>query len=177
MKETENLLAKQYINSKKIENTPVFVLNQSHSDAIVQHFMELSSENKRMRFGYPVSFHSLQQYVSKINFEDGECLGFLDDDNQIRGVSHVSRGQKEYVAELGLSVNEEYQGKGIGFALLIYSAHWAKHKGYDFFNIECLAHNTKITNWVKRAGFPIQRIGFETLAVFPTIAGPLPQVL
>jgi len=177
MKDKENLLAKHYINSKKIESSPVFVLNQNHRDAIVQHFMSLSLENKRMRFGYSASLYSLQEYVSKINFEDGECLGFLDSDNQIRGISHVSRGQKEYVAELGLSVNETYQGKGVGFALLIYSAHWAKHKGYDFFNIECLAHNTKIVNWVKRAGFPIQRIGFETLSVFPTIAGPLPQIL
>lgn len=174
MENLKNLIAKQYINSKNIQDTPVYILNSNHIEKIIIHFEDLSKIDKRLRFGFPINNDGIKNYVNNINFDNKECLGYFDEYGNIKGVAHLTKNKKEYVAELGVSVNKDYQGKGIGFSLLIHSAHWAKHLGYDFINIECLNNNTKIINWVRKAGFPIQRIGFEALAVFPTIRGPLP---
>lgn len=174
MENLKNLVAKQYINSKNIQNTPVYILNSTHIDKIICHFEELSKSDRRLRFGFPINSDGIKRYVNNINFDKKECLGYFDKNGDIKGVAHLSQNEKDYVAELGVSVNKALQGKGIGFSLLIHSAHWAKYLGYDFINIECLNNNIKIINWVKKAGFPIQRIGFEALAVFPTIKGPLP---
>lgn len=174
MEKLTNLIAKQYINSKNIQNTPVYVLTSQHIEKIIIHFKELTKADKRLRFGFPINDDGIKMYVEKINFDKKECLGYFDSNGDIRGIAHITQKEKNYVAELGLSVNKDFQGKGVGFSLLIHSAYWAKHLGYDFINIEFLNNNTKIVNWVKKAGFPIQRIGFEALSVFPTIKGPLP---
>lgn len=174
MENLKNLVAKQYINSKNIQNTPVYILTTEHIEKIISHFEELTHSDKRLRFGFPISSDGIRSYVQNINFEKKESLGYFDKNGNIKGFAHLTQNKKDYVAELGVSVNRDFQGKGIGFSLLIHSAHWANHLGYDFINIECLNNNTKIINWVKKAGFPIQRIGFEALAVFPTIKGPLP---
>lgn len=174
MEDLKNLIAKQYINSKKSHKNPIYILNSSHCQKIIDHFLNLSSEDKRLRFGFSINSDGIENYVKHINFNNKECLGYFDEKNNIKGFAHLTKSNKNYVAELGLSVNSDFQGKGIGFSLLIYSSHWAKKLNYDFINIECLNNNIKIINWVKKAGFPIQKIGFEALAVFPTIKGPLP---
>lgn len=174
---TETFIKKQNINSITSHENPVFLIPRTYSKDVITHFKNLSSKDKKMRFGFNISDSGIENYVNKINFEEAECLAYFDENKNIQGVSHLSSTNKAYVSEIGLSVNDLYQGKGIGFSLLIYSVHWAKYKGYDFINIEFLSNNKKIVNWVKRAGFPIQKIGFESLSVFPTIEGPIPSFI
>lgn len=164
----------QYTLSNKIKNiyesNPCQRLKNDvlFTQSLEEHFKRLDTESKRFRFYASINDEFIQHYSKKLNMNNNYFLGWYDSNNILRGVSHVSGTKNPYVAEIGLSLEKDFRGKGIGLSLLVNSVLLAKNLNFNYISIECLSSNYNIISWVKRAGFPLERKGTELHSVFST---------
>ena len=136
--------------------------------SLEEHFKRLDHESKRLRFYSSINDDFIQHYSQKLNMNNNYFLGWYDSSNILRGVSHISATKNPYVAEIGLSLEKEFRGKGIGLSLLVNSVLLSKELNFNYISIGCLSSNYNVISWVKRAGFPLERKGTELHSVFST---------
>lgn len=166
-----NILNKENVNKEifdKYHGFDIRILKPTDKDAMVQHFLRLDKEDAYLRFNMYISANSIGFYLSFIDWQKNDFIGFFDEHNILRGVSQLSSTEEKQIASLGISVEKSYQSKGFGFCLLISSVSYAKDKGYKYISIEYAAKNYRILSWVKRAGFDIKRRGCEMSSIFST---------
>src|SRR5688572_18144024 len=84
--------------------------------ALERHFLTLEAEDRRLRFGAPLSDFAVRAYVARIDFSADAAFGVFDDDLHLVGAAHLGRLREH--AELGVSVLAGHRGRGIGGALL-----------------------------------------------------------
>src|SRR5258706_15642276 len=85
-------------------NEKIIVRELSRLDcaALEKHFLALGVEDRRLRFGVPLSDTGVRAYVARINFERDAAFGVFDDELQLVGAAHLARDPAH--AELGVSV-------------------------------------------------------------------------
>src|SRR5688572_8683157 len=91
-------------------------LTPAEQPALERHFLALAPEDRRLRFGAPLSDFAVRAYVARIDFESDAAFGVFDDALQLAAAAHLARGRGH--AELGVSVLDGERGRGIGGALL-----------------------------------------------------------
>ncbi|MGH8721901.1 MAG: GNAT family N-acetyltransferase, partial [Burkholderiales bacterium] len=76
------------------------------------HLRALGTEDRRLRFGLPLSDAAIDAYVARIDFGRDAVFGVFDDALQLAGAAHLARADAH--AELGVSVLPAHRGRGIG---------------------------------------------------------------
>lgn len=137
------------------EGIPVLRLNPRHRDDIVRHLLRLPAEDRRLRFGRPISDDAIRAYVRGIDFGRDCAYGLHDAALELIGVAHLALDPEKQVAELGVSVDAGVRGRGYGFALLKRAVLHAANFGYHVLFMYCLAENATMMRLARRAGLTV----------------------
>ncbi|HXF47245.1 MAG TPA: GNAT family N-acetyltransferase [Burkholderiaceae bacterium] len=130
--------------------------------ALVEHFLALGAEDRRLRFGMAVADDALREYVARIDFARDALFGVFNRRLRLVGVAHVAVEHDD--AELGISVLPRYRGRGIGGALLERSHLYARNQGIRRLLMHCLAENAAMMRLARRQGMQVVVHGGEAAA-------------
>lgn len=132
---------------------PIRQLSRAERPALHEHFLALGPHDRRLRFGTPLSDHTVHEYVERIDFAHDAVFGIADDELKLLGVAHVARAAGH--AELGVSVLEGHRGRGIGGALLARAHMHARNWGVHALFMHCLTENAAMMRLARRQNMDI----------------------
>lgn len=167
----------------------VKVLGERDRRRLLNHFLELDSEDRILRFGSCMQDELITRYVQKLNFSRDSIFGVHDARFKLVGVGHLAfsprealpRGEvssKENVAELGVSVSASARGLGVGSKLFERAAIRCRNADVDTLFMQCLSSNRTMMHIARKAGMSIQRAHGETdayLTLVPASPGSVLQ--
>lgn len=131
-------------------------LREYHRAALIEHFLDLGREDRRLRFGAALADEAIRAYVDRIDFERDGAFGVQDDDLRLLAVVHVANAGEG--AELGLSVLPAHRGFGLGQALLERAVTHLRNRNARMVYVHCLAENAAMMHIARKSGM---RIVFE----------------
>ncbi|MFP3872636.1 MAG: GNAT family N-acetyltransferase [Candidatus Natronoplasma sp.] len=126
-------------------------------------FYSLSDESRYKRFmsARKDMPHERRQEFVQVNYNKEMAIVVIDP--EIEG-PHRMVGEADYrikegqnVAEVSIMIRDEYQGRGIGTALLEYLTMIAQDQGLYGFTAEVLADNRKMLRVFEKMGYDIQK--------------------
>jgi GNAT superfamily N-acetyltransferase len=120
---------------------------------LAAHFLSLNAEDRRLRFGLPISDASVADYVERIDFARDAVFGVFDDELNLAGAAHLARAEDH--AELGVSVLPSHRGRGIGAALLERAHTHARNWGIGTLFMHCLTENAAMMHLARKQGMRI----------------------
>jgi RimJ/RimL family protein N-acetyltransferase len=131
------------------------------------HLLALDSESRYLRFGYPVSDDGIKSLMQTIYDDKNHHVLFCIEDDKLQfiGVCHIAL-QKNHEMELAFSVLKEYQGRGIGNALMRRAIAWCRTHNILSGEMVCLASNQRIKRLCAKHGMQMNTESGETLARF-----------
>ena len=147
-------------------------LRESDRPALLQHYLALESEDRRLRFGAPLREEAIAAYVERIDFGHDGVVAVHDGSMRLLAVIHVAFTEKS--AELGLSVLPEARNQGVGTALFERAVMYLRNRGASEVFIHCLSENGAMMHIARRLGMSIIPCGPETDARI-RIDPPTPQ--
>ena len=117
------------------------------------HFLALSTDDRRLRFGASVSAERIAAYVGKIDFACDAVFGVFDHELALIGVAHVAF--LDDAAELGISVLPDHRDRGAGRALFARAAEHARNRFVPRLFMHCLAENAAMMHIARTSGMEI----------------------
>ena len=118
------------------------------TDKILAHLLKLSSEDRRLRFGYNISDKSIEDYVKRMTATD-IVFAVFDMNLDIIAMAHFAQ-LADGSAELGLSVNETARGQKYGTKLFSRAMLTAKVLGINEIFVQCLAENAAMQHIARK---------------------------
>ena len=134
-------------------NILVRELSRLERHALERHFVALGEEDRRLRFGVPLSDEAVRHYAGRIDFERDAVFAVCDDDLEILGAGHLARSDGH--AELGISVSSGHRRRGVGGALLERAHLHARNWGVRALFMHCLAENAAMMRLARKQGMAI----------------------
>ena len=128
------------------------------------HLMELDLESRRLRFAYPIADGTITELCNNIarNPDKHKIFVAENKDLEVVGAGHISfDGNK---MELAFSVLPEYQGQGIGDALMKRCIEYCRNRGIRKGYMVCLSHNKTIKHLCAKNGITMHTEYGETVA-------------
>jgi ribosomal protein S18 acetylase RimI-like enzyme len=110
----------------------------------------------------PVTRERVEGWFSEINFEKVlPILGFVEEGGKKRNISSstLAFSEMEYnkhVGIFGITVHDDYQGRGLGSIITEYMIEIAREKGLKKIALEVAAHNSKAISMYIQHGFKIE---------------------
>lgn len=129
--------------------------------ALAEAFERLSDESRYRRFltAKPYLTNAELAYFTEVDHHDHEALVALDELGRGVGVARFVRDAGDPgVAEAAVTVTDDWQGHGLGTALLGRLADRARDEGIDRFSALVLAENRDMLDLLERLG-PIRDLG------------------
>jgi RimJ/RimL family protein N-acetyltransferase len=126
---------------------------------IQEHFLRLNSDDRRRRFFGAVSDDSIAEYCSAISMVRGVTLGCFVD-GTLRAVGELRR-QGEWwdgLAEVAITVEEEFQGQGIGTELLRRLLEIATNRMIKTVNLFCQIDNLPMQKVARKLGASLHAV-------------------
>lgn len=153
-------------------------LSRLERGKLAAHLLALGAEDRRLRFGLPISDASVADYVERIDFGRDAVFGVFDDELNLAGAAHLARAEDH--AELGVSVLPAHRGRGIGGALLERAHLHARNWGIGMLFMHCLSENAAMMHLARKQGMRIAAAGGEAdahLALPPASPSSIIQAL
>jgi len=143
---------------------PVIVSRLTMHDraALVRHFLALSPDDRRLRFGSALTDAGLRAYAKTLSFIRDEFHAVRDAEMRILGVVHVARGHG--VPEIGLSVLEAARGQGLGGVLFAHAVQRLRVLGDREVQMRYLAENGAMMHLAQKHGMEIVMSGADSEA-------------
>ncbi|ARQ02814.1 hypothetical protein CAK95_07490 [Pseudorhodoplanes sinuspersici] len=115
------------------------------------HLLRLDTESRTRRFGGGVSDDCIRDYVDTSMWFDTIVHGFFVD-GMLRGAAELRPlcGTVTKEAEAALSVETEWQGHGVGSALLERTLLTARNRGITHLHMACLAENRRMQQLARK---------------------------
>jgi GNAT superfamily N-acetyltransferase len=155
-------------------------VRQGHSsdrDLLLRGFERLSPESRYRRFLAPMPelTEGMVRYLAEIDHHDHEALIALDEETgEGIGVARYVRDQdRPEVAEVAVTVIDDWQGRGLGTLLLEVISARAREEGVTTFTALMLATNEEMMDLLKRLD-PVRIVDRETGRV--EIEAPIPAI-
>lgn len=115
-------------------------LNEVDSERIIEHFCELESEDRRLRFGTAISNYAIRHYVEESFKDNGSVwFGIDDDSGKLLSTCHVAI--TDDFAELGCSVVSKYRGYGLAQSMFSRAVTYLRTKSIKTVFMHCLTEN------------------------------------
>lgn len=135
------------------------------------HLKRLPPRDRGFRFAHPrVDDAWIDRYVSGIAADD-LILGGFEDDRLVAAV-HVAFADE--IAEVGVSVDHDQRGKGVGTDLFNRAIRWARNRRAERLYTLCQADNTGMLALADKLGMAIHR---ESGTAEAFLALPPPDLL
>ena len=117
------------------------------------HLLRLSPESRILRFGCPVSSMFIETYCQNKGRPKPIIFGALIGET-LCGVVELRFGEKipQDVAELGISVEDDWQDTGIGTKLMEIALRCARDNGIAVLEVNFLPHNTAMRRLTQKFG-------------------------
>ncbi|MEM8687895.1 MAG: GNAT family N-acetyltransferase [Pseudomonadota bacterium] len=117
----------------------------SDQDQIKEHFRQLDAKTRRLRFGGAVSESFVEQYAGKL-IELGTILYGAFPDGRLRALGELRGLLDDWPAsaEAAFSVQQPWQDKGLGAALMDRVVAAAQNRGVKSLHMMCLRENEKM---------------------------------
>jgi len=131
----------------------VSLLGPRGRPALLRHFMALGSEDRRLRFGHPISDDVIANYVAALDLSHDGLFVVRDARRRIVGAAHVALDGSQ--AEAGLSVLPRARGQGLGTRLFNRAAQFARDSGAMRIDMHYLSENRAIQHIAVKAGMRI----------------------
>jgi RimJ/RimL family protein N-acetyltransferase len=113
------------------------------------HFVGLSDEDKRLRFGLTASDEYIKKYVSK-SIDDPNSQWFaIEDENFLVAVCHAAIYENGD-GELGCSVLPDYRNNGYAQILFDRAVTWLRSRGTTNVFMHCLSENAAMKHIAKK---------------------------
>lgn len=132
------------------------------ADMMIDHFNSLSKRSIYMRFFSPLKQLSKQMLIrlTQIDYDREIALVVLmgEDPEKIIGVSRIIGYFDGSRAEFAVAICDDWQGQGIGAALLAQCLAVARNQGMKQIMGFVLAENTQMLKLGKKLGFKIKRV-------------------
>jgi GNAT superfamily N-acetyltransferase len=112
------------------------------------HLLRLDPESRRNRFGGTVSDDYIRGYAQPSNLVGAVLHGFFVD-GVLRGIAEL-RPLPGDEAETALSIEKEWQGRGVGAALLERTLLAARTRGTKLLHLTCLPENRRMRQLARK---------------------------
>jgi GNAT superfamily N-acetyltransferase len=124
-----------------------------------KHLKSLDSDSRYLRFGHHIKDEMIDTICDRIERSPIKHKIFVieDDECQIIAAGHIAL--EEGTVELAFSVLKQYQGQGMGSALMKRCIEWCQNRGIKGGCMVCLARNTAIRKLAHKHGILIQEGG------------------
>ncbi len=127
----------------------------SDLSSFLDHLMRLSANDRCCRFGGPTSNESIVKYGERINWTDTVIIGFYQDGGLHAAAElRVDPGSTPKAGELAFSVEQPYQGRGIGTTLIRRILVVARNRGLRQVAVFCLAENLRMRRLLVKVNAP-----------------------
>ena len=126
-------------------------LNEFDRLSILGHFVSLSAKARRSRFGGCVDDEFLNNYSERI-LEIGTVVYGIFPDGELRGIGELRQVMNSVPisAELAISVEELWQDRGLGNALMRSLVSAARKKRIKALHMICLSENEKMRHLAEK---------------------------
>ena len=145
-------------NASKL--VPVRELHAGHRAAILEHFLQLEDEDRRLRFGTQTPNEVIEHYVASLDFNKDAIFAVFDADLKIIGLAHLAYLPKlkmqALAAEFGVSVLESARHQGVGSALLERAAVHSRNTRVETLYVHCLANNASMMQLAQKVGMRVE---------------------
>jgi GNAT superfamily N-acetyltransferase len=155
-------------------------IRQGHSadrELLLRGFERLSPESRYRRFlaSMPKLSESIVRYLTEIDHHDHEAMIALDEETGegIGVARYVRNPERPEVAEVAVTVIDDWQGRGVGTLLLEVLSARAREEGIKSFTALMLATNEEMMDVIKTLG-PLQIVDQEAGTV--EIEMPIPEI-
>lgn len=139
---------------------PVRELHPRHRAEILSHLLQLSEEDRRLRFGTQTPNKVIEHYVERLDFSRDTLFGSFDSQLRLIGMAHLAYlpkvGGQAKAAEFGVSVLPGGRRRGIGATLLARAAVHSRNTNIDTLFVHCLANNMTMMHLAQKAGMKVQ---------------------
>ena len=157
------------------ENAVIRKLWIGETDRYRGHLLRLDQESRRSRFGGAVCDETIAKHADDSLALDALVHGCFIDGALRGGAELRPRGRRgARRAEVALSVERPWQGRGIGAALLQRTLLAASNRGYRLLHIACLADNARMRQLARKLDAALV---FDRGAVVGEVAAACPTPL
>ncbi len=126
-------------------------LTEFDLEEVKRHFLSLDTEQRRLRFGNPANNAFVTKYAEAIFDTVSIVYGAFVDD-KLRGVAEIRGLPSTWtnIAEAALSVQKDFQDRGIGDALMQRLIATAQNRGVRQLCMICLKENAKMQHLARK---------------------------
>lgn len=137
----------------------IYKLPRSEFGRYRAHLLLLDLESRYLRFGFQIKDESINQLCDqwRLNLDEHKIFAIENDNMEIVAVAHISL--TDDVPELAFSVFKEYQGQGMGDALMKRAIEYCQNKGIKQGSMVCLSTNSKIKRLARKNGVLVSSDG------------------
>jgi ribosomal protein S18 acetylase RimI-like enzyme len=122
------------------------------------YFSTLSDESNQ-NLPIPITRERVEGWFEDIDYEKAlPILGFVEEDGVERVIAATSLNfsqmdHDKHIARFGISVHDDYQGRGLGRILANYMIDIARERGMKKIALEVVAHNTRAISLYESLGY------------------------
>ncbi len=128
-------------------------LTNDHREAIYQHLLALSAEDRRLRFCMTVGDAYIQRYVFEVmDLENGAAFGTFDGGQLVALANVVVLTDKPGECELAFSINVSHRGTGLARKLVRTAIDYCRAMGATKLCMSCLRTNRKMQELARAFG-------------------------
>jgi RimJ/RimL family protein N-acetyltransferase len=135
-------------------------LREADRPALLEHFLALEREDRRLRFGTPLRDEAIAEYVERIDFARDGVFAVHDGTMKLLAVVHVPCSGMR--AELGVSVLPSHRDMGLGTALLERAVMYLRNREVREAFVHCLSENGAMMHIARKLGMSVEPCGPET---------------
>lgn len=123
------------------------------------HLLCLDEEAKYMRFGFHAKYDTIIQMYNRWKTTPDKHVIFAieNEDLEVVGIGHISL--EDDPVELAFSVSKEYQGQGMGSALMSRAVEYCQNRGIKAGCMVCLSSNDRIKRLAQKHGLLVNEEG------------------
>jgi GNAT superfamily N-acetyltransferase len=136
------------MSDRQIEAGTIRELSAGEAPLYCAHLLRLDAESRRNRFNGTVSGAYIRSYAAPSNLADATIHGFFIE-GALRGVAEL-RPLPACAAEVALSIEKDWQGHGVGAALLERAFAAARTRGIKSLHMTCLAENLRMEQLARK---------------------------
>lgn len=149
---------------------PIRPLGVRHRGRILSHLLQLSADDRYLRFGYIASDEQIERYVDGLDFDRDAIYGIFNRRLELIAWAHLAfapigpAASAKPTAEFGVSVLERARGRGFGARLFEHASLLARNRGIHTLVIQALSENAAMLRLARNAGATVERDGSESEA-------------
>jgi GNAT superfamily N-acetyltransferase len=124
-----------------------------------QHLKKLDADSRYLRFGYAIKDEVIDIVCDRIerNPQKHKIFVIEDEDCAVIAAGHISL--EDEPIELAFSVLKEYQGNGMGSALMQRCIEWCQNRSIKTGCMVCLSRNIAVKKLAQKHGILIEESG------------------